>query len=91
MELNLDMAEIEMGDSTFEAHLGIEREIGSLTARMNNVETVIGEVRSDVKTLVNLAEQMKGSKKTLLGVAGLGGVFGSIATKFGIFAGLFSR
>lgn len=74
-----------------EEHLGIEREIGSLTARMDNVEGVIRDVQIDVKTLVSLAEQMRGSKKTLLTVAGVSGVVGGIATKLGMFVGLMPR
>ena len=74
-----------------EEHLGIEREIGSLTARMDNVESVVKDVQIDVKTLVSLAEQMRGSKKTILSVAALSGVCGGIATKLGLFVGILPR
>lgn len=80
-----------MLDAMVGEHLGIEREIGSLTARMNNVEGVVHDIQVDVKTLVHLAEQMKGSKKTLLTVAGVSGVVGGIATKLGMFVGIMPR
>lgn len=58
-----------------------QRDLGKLEARMDNVETDIGEMKKDVRAIRDVIVQAKGSWRTLVILAGLSAAAGAFATK----------
>lgn len=60
---------------------GDDRAFGRLEADVENLQREMGELRKDVKKLVDGFNQAKGGWKTLLLVAGVAGTMGALTTK----------
>lgn len=57
------------------------KDFGILTAKVEHLEKEVAELRNDVKHLVALIEQARGSWKMLMMVGGLSAVIGATITK----------
>ena len=63
-----------------------QRELGSLEAKVTNLEGDVSEMKSDLRDIRDTLAQAKGGWKTLLLVAGVAGVAGAVLTKLVAFA-----
>ena len=59
----------------------IEREIGHHDARLHTLEREMGEIRTDVKAILEKLNQAQGGYKTLFLLAGAAGALGAALTK----------
>lgn len=66
-----------------------ERTLGQLEARVNALESEMREIRDDVKQVLAILNQTRGSWKTLLVVGGISGAAGSLLTKLAPLSGVF--
>lgn len=57
------------------------KDFGILTAKVEHLEKEVAELRGDVKHLVAMIEQARGSWKTLMMVGGLSAVIGASVAK----------
>jgi len=58
-----------------------DHELGELQAEVRNVKEAVGEMRKDIKGILDTLAQARGGWKTLLLVAGIAGVAGAVLTK----------
>ena len=63
-----------------------QRQLGSLAAKVSNLEGDVSEIKSDIKDISDTLAQAKGGWKTLLLVAGIAGVMGAMVSKLAMFA-----
>ncbi len=61
--------------------MSLEREIGELTAKVENLEKRQEEMAGDIKAMRAFMEQARGSWKTVMGIAGFAAAVGALATK----------
>ena len=69
----------------------INRDIGSLNARVGLMEESMREMRADVKAMRTVMDQNKGGWKMLVMLSGLAGTAGAASAKLLTLAGLFPR
>lgn len=60
----------------------IEREVGSLEARMQTVETELQGIRSDVREIRDALVTMRGGWRTLILLLGLASTLGAMAGRY---------
>ncbi len=63
-----------------------DHELGELQAEVRNVKEAVGEMRKDIKGILDTLAQARGGWKTLLLVAGIAGVMGAAVSKLVAFA-----
>ncbi len=63
-----------------------DHELGELQAEVRNVKEAVGEMRKDIKGILDTLAQARGGWKTLLLVAGVAGVMGAAVSKLVAFA-----
>ncbi len=61
--------------------MSLEREIGELTAKVENLEKQTADMSADIKQMRVFMEQARGSWKTVMGIAGFSAAVGAFATK----------
>ena len=61
--------------------MSLEREIGELTAKVENLEKQTADMSADIKQMRVFMEQARGSWKTVMGIAGFAAAVGALATK----------
>ncbi len=68
-----------------------DHELGELQAEVRNVKEAVGEMRKDIKGILDTLAQARGGWKTLLLVAGIAGVMGAAVSKLVAFAAWLPR
>ena len=58
-----------------------ERTLGQLEARVNALESEMREIRDDVKQVLAILNQTRGSWKTLVIIGGISGSIGAVLAK----------
>ena len=61
--------------------MSLEREIGELTAKVENLEKQTADMSADIKQMRVFMEQARGSYKTVMGIAGASAAVGALAAK----------
>ena len=61
--------------------LAINEDIGSLKARVDALDREMREMRDDIKSILAILNQTKGSWKTLVLIGGLSGAIGAFVSK----------
>lgn len=60
--------------------MNLEYEVGQLTARVKGLEDDVAEMKRDVKKVLEVMNQARGSWKFLVGLATLSSALGGVAT-----------
>ena len=66
---------------------GADVEVARLSVKVDELESDMSEVKTDVKSLLALANQTRGGWTVILLVAGVAGTVGALAAKFAPFLG----
>lgn len=70
---------------------GMQRDIGRLEARADNVEADLKEVKADVKAILEVVNNAKGGVRTLIIVGTISGAVGAFLGKLFPFLNLMPR
>lgn len=65
----------------------LERGLGRVEARIDNVESDIGEIKGDVRLLVGAMQQAKGGWRVVAAIGATSGVVGGALVKLGLIIG----
>lgn len=60
----------------------VQRELGALEARMDTMEKEVAALRADMRAVLAILNQTKGSWRTLVAIAGISASIGAAAAKF---------
>ncbi len=64
---------------------GYERELGTLTAKINRLESDVSEMKNDVRLIKEAISEARGGWKAIALVAGISGTIGALIAKFAPF------
>jgi hypothetical protein len=59
----------------------VHRELGALEARMDTMEREVAALRADMRSVLDILNQTKGSWKMLVAIAGISASIGALAAK----------
>jgi hypothetical protein len=59
----------------------VHRELGALDARLDLMEKEVAALRKDMRDVLDILNQTKGSWKTLVAIAGISSALGALAVK----------
>jgi hypothetical protein len=69
----------------------VHRELGALEARMDTMEREVAALRADMRAVLAILNQTKGSWKTLVAIAGVSASIGALAAKLLPYVMVFPR
>ena len=64
---------------------GYERELGTLTAKINRLESDVSEMKDDVRAIKETMSEARGGWKAIALVSGISGTIGALIAKFAPF------